>query len=127
MTKLRCIILPAATLVAALLLTGCAGAPADGGSYKDVTALKDAFVKAGGTCDGWSTHNKSLLADTAGACGGDYALSVYDDMEKMKLWVDTQRMMSRPGAVVGKNWTISGINPQPVHDKLGGELIDKKK
>jgi hypothetical protein len=91
-------------------------------SYR-VTELKDAFVKAGGTCDDWSTHNKSILADSAGACGDAYALSVYDDMENMKLWVDTTRMMSRPGVVVGKNWTISGVNPKPVHDKLGGELI----
>jgi hypothetical protein len=124
MKTFRSMALPAAA--AALLLTGCGGAaPPDGGSYANVTDLKDAFVKAGGTCDDWSTHNKSILADSAGACGDAYALSVYDDMEKMKLWVDAERKMSRPGAVVGKNWTISGINPKPVHDKLGGELISK--
>ncbi|HEX9226187.1 MAG TPA: hypothetical protein VF885_05970, partial [Arthrobacter sp.] len=86
---------------------------------------KDAFVKAGGTCNDWSTHNKSVLAATAGACGGDYALSVYDDIEKRDLWVDTARKLSSGSSVAGKNWTVSGTDAKTVHDKLGGELIEK--
>lgn len=127
MTTFRRITLPATALAAALLLTGCTGGPpADGGSFSDVTALKDAFVKAGGTCDNWSTHNKSLLASSAGSCGDAYALSVYEDMDKRDQWVETMRTLNIGGTVAGKNWTISGTDAKPVHDKLGGELLDKK-
>ncbi|MET1155083.1 hypothetical protein [Arthrobacter sp.] len=115
----------AAAAAVALLLSGCGGPPADGGSFANVTELKDAFVKAGGTCDNWSTHNKSILAATAGSCGDKYAFAVYDDMDNMATWVDTNRVM-KLGGVVGKNWTISCVDPSPVHDKLGGELLPQK-
>lgn len=114
----------AALACLALLLTGCGGAPADGGSYKDATALKDALIKAGGTCDDWDAHNKSTLAESSGSCGEKFALSVYSDPENLKLWVDTTKKLGS-NAVVGKNWAISGLEAESVHKLLGGELLGK--
>lgn len=116
----------AALACLALLLTGCGGAsaPADGGSYKDATALKDALIRAGGACDDWEAHNKSTLAETSGSCGEKFALSVYSDPENQKLWVDTTKKL-KSNAVVGKNWTVSGLEAESVHKLLGGELLGK--
>lgn len=116
----------AALAFLALLLTACGGssAPADGGSYADATALKDAIIKAGGSCDDWEAHNKSTLAETSGSCGQKFALSVYSDSESQKLWVDTTKKL-KSNAVVGKNWTVSGLEAESVHKLLGGELLGK--
>jgi uncharacterized protein YgiB involved in biofilm formation len=121
----RSISLPAFGVAAALLLTGCGGPPADGGSYKNVTELKDAFVKAGGTCDGWEAHNKTILATTSGRCGTKFALGVFADPENMALQVSTFESV-HVLAAVGKNWIISGLDAASAHDKLGGELVGKK-
>jgi hypothetical protein len=46
-------------------------------------------------------------------------------MDDMATWVNTNRVM-KLGGVVCKNWTISGVDPSPVHDKLGGELLPQE-
>lgn len=125
MKTFRSLMLPAMALGAALLLSACGGPPADGGSYKTATELKDALVKAGISCDDWDPHNKSTLADTSGSCGDHYAISVYDDMENLAMWVETNKALKTNG-VAGKNWTISGTDSKSVHDKLGGELLGRK-
>lgn len=124
MKSFRKTALPAA-VAAILLLTGCGSSvPADGGSYKTATDLKDAFVKAGGQCDNWDNHNKTILAATSGQCGKKFALSVFDDTENFELQVSTMRPFGN--LVIGKNWVISGLEAASVHKLLGGELVTKK-
>ena len=126
MTKFRRITLSATGLLAALLLTGCAGgAPSDGGSYKNATELKDAFIKAGGECSPWNGHNKTVLATTSGSCGTAFVVGVFEDPENLAVQVSTFKEIG-VAAVVGKNWVFSGTDAASVRDKLGGELIGKK-
>lgn len=109
-----------------LLLTGCGGAsaPADGGSFDSAAELKDALVKAGGTCDDWDEHNKSVLADSSGSCGEKWALAVYSDPKNLELWSETITEL-KADAVVGKNWSVSGKDAANVQKLLGGELLGK--
>jgi hypothetical protein len=104
---------------------GPAAPPADGGSFANVGELKAALVKAGGKCDDWEQHDKSVLAETSGNCGDKFALSVYSDLENRDLWIDTAKKV-KANAVAGKNWTISGTEAAEVHKLLGGELIAGK-
>lgn len=116
----------ASAALATVLLSGCGGgAPADGGSYKTATELKDAFVKAGGKCDNWEAHNKTSLATTSGSCGDDFALGVYEDSKNLDTTTGVFKKLGI-SAVIGKNWVMSGVDAASAHKLLGGELIAKK-
>jgi hypothetical protein len=127
MTSVRLITSIIAACGIALTASACGASapPADGGSFANVTELKDALVKAGGKCDDWEEHNKSVLAETSGNCGGKFALGVYSNLKNRDLWVDTAKKL-KTDAVAGKNWTISGLEAAEVHKLLGGELISGK-
>lgn len=113
------------TAAAAALLTGCgASVPADGGTYKNVSELKDAFVKSGIGCEDWDEHNKSVLAASSGSCGEKYTIGVYDDPSNLKMQIEMFRQLE-VNSVIGKNWVASGTNAKAVHEKLGGEIITK--
>lgn len=115
---------------AAVLLAGCGGPPADGGSYNTATELKDAFVKAGGQCDEWKPDSDPPFADaTAGSCGrpgsDDYLLYVFAD-KKDRNFIVTKMADVGVAAVAGLNWMILGSDEAAAHKLLGGELIPEK-
>lgn len=117
-------IIAACGLALTAFACGPAAPPADGGTFANVTERKDALVKAGGKCDGWEEHNKSVLAGTSGNCGDKFALGVYSDLENRDRWVETAKKI-KTNAVAGMNWIISGTEAAEVHKLLGGELITK--
>ena len=120
--------LPAALslLLSAVLLVGCSSAPpADGGSYESATALKDALVKAGGTCDDWDPSNKVKFAKSSGTCGQKYALTVFNDDGMFETWRDGVKQLGLR-VNVGKNWAISGTDEEEIQKKLGGEITEGK-
>lgn len=113
-------------LLSAALFTGCAGGPpAGGGTFESATDVKDALVKAGGTCDNWSADNKVLKAKSSGTCGTGYAIAVYDDTVNLASWRELIKTLELSG-LSGKNWGISGTIPEDVQKKLGGDVITGK-
>lgn len=119
-----------ATLIAATLaLTGC-GPDESGGSYNDVEALRDAFVKAGGNCDEWDQTNKVLGAAQSGECGMDTVLSTYLNHDAVQDRIaDTKDSIF--GAMgddwlTGENWIINGENIEELQRKLGGQVVSFK-
>lgn len=118
--------LTAVLLSTALLVTGCsAGPPAGGGTHESATEVKDAFVKAGGTCENWTAGNKVKAAKSSGTCGEKYSISVYDDTAELTSWRSLIKTLDLNG-LSGKNWAISGEVPEDVQKKLGGDVITGK-
>lgn len=112
--------------LAAALLAGCAGGPpAGGGTYESAAEVKDAFVKAGGTCDDWIADNKVLKAKSSGNCGEKFAIAVYDDPASLTDWRALFKSLKLDG-ISGKNWAIAGKVPEDVQKKLGGDVITGK-
>lgn len=109
-------------LVSAVLLTGCTPPPAGGGTYETATEVKDALVKAGGTCDDWVDDNKVLKAKSSGNCGTKYAVMVYDDPAALTSWRAMIKSLKVNG-ISGKNWAISGSVHEDVQKKLGADVI----
>lgn len=113
-------------LLSAALLVGCSSAPpADGGTYESATDLKDALVKAGGTCDNWDPGNKVTFAKSSGTCGNKYALTVFDDDSTFEKWRDGMKQLGLQ-VNVGKNWAISGTDKEEIQKKLGGKITEGK-
>lgn len=116
-----------ATLVAtSLLFTGC-GPDKTGGSYDDVEALRDAFVKAGGSCDDWNLSNKVNGAAQSGECGTDTVLSTYltHDAVQDRIAETKESIFGEMGGewLTGENWVINTDDVRGIQKKMGGTIV----
>ncbi|GAB2742344.1 hypothetical protein [Sinomonas soli] len=102
--------------------------PQDGGSYASLAALKDAYIKAGDTCETLTPTNVKRTAES-GRCGQVWLetyVSHADAAATVQDWKDT---FSRPDSpqetpmLVGQNWIIQAPDAAQLQTKLGGQLV----
>lgn len=137
-------------LAGALTLSGCAGStatitatveptptptvtapPADGGTYSTVTALKAAYVQAGGECPEFKQTNQITLAAESAECSTNTVISTYlssSDISQViqnvkKLNADLKLTGSSNSWLVGENWVINSPTSAEMQEKLGGKLV----
>ncbi len=116
-------------LIVILLLAGCAAATpaADGGSYGSVEDLRDAYVAAGGDCDGWSQDNQVTLAAESGVCDSNTVLSTYTSQDAKEEIVATVKavgdVIGGYSLLVGVNWIINSPDAKDAREVLGGTLV----
>ncbi|MCS4593545.1 hypothetical protein KTJ89_11190 [Brevibacterium sediminis] len=112
--------------IAALVLAGCGPDPS-GGSYNDVEALRDAFVKAGGECEEWKQTDKVLGAAQSGECGTNTVLSTYltHDAVQDRIASTKDSIFGAMGDdwLTGENWIINGGNIDELQKKMGGQIV----
>jgi len=135
------------TLAVSLLLLGCARVeptcprcpqvtcpdpakaqtPPQPSVYIDITALRDAAVKAGLPCNNWEQNNHVEGATESASCGADSVLSIY------ATGVDKQIAIARVRAVhsrfkldmlllVGPNWVVNARRAYQLQEHMGGEI-----
>lgn len=119
--------LPILILVAsAVALHGCGPDPS-GGSYNDVEALRDAFVKAGGECEEWEQTDKVLGAAQSGECGMNTVLSTYltHDAVQDRIAETKDSIFGEMGDdwLTGENWIINGGDIDELQKKMGGQVV----
>ena len=133
--------------IAMLLLAGCSSSTSDSSSassspsasasltsYSNAADLRDAYVKAGGSCSSWN-HDKSLWnpawnAVDAGACGAlyDAVFTIFHTPGEVTTWADKyQDVFTTPTRLlVGDNWLIipdQTLNTTAIAKALGGKQV----
>jgi hypothetical protein len=114
-----------------LLLTGCSASSAKTAkpaapkaTYATVTALRDAFVKAGGSCDDWNETDVVTVAAQSGDCSDSTVLSIYVSQTSRDQIVNFAKTSGVAAhLLVGKNWIINTPNPQKYVKNLGGTVV----
>ena len=114
----------AATLTTVVALAGCGVPPADGGTYKSATQVKNALLESGGICEQWDPHNKIILASSSGSCGKDLIIGVYNDAQNFEQQKSFRKELNLQ-PLIGKNWIVSGTRAADVQKLIGGELTAK--
>lgn len=136
-------------LAGVLALSGCAGStvaapatveptptptvtapPANGGSYSTVTALKAAYLKAGGACPEFKQTNQITLAAESAECSSNTVISTYlssSDISQViqnvkKLNADL-KLTGGNSWLVGENWVINSPTSVEMQEKLGGKVV----
>lgn len=120
-----------ALAAAILLLAGCSSNASPKptptkpkASYSSVVELRDAFVKAGGSCPNWVQADRVKLAAQSGDCSGNVVLSTYLSTDLRDEAVTTLKSFgSGIHLLVGKNWVINTPNPESFTEKLGGTVV----
>lgn len=114
--------------VAGLALTGCDGQPP--ATYDGAEALRDAYVKAGGTCDNWAQENKIGGAAQSGSCDSSVVVSTYltKDAVQQRVADTKDSWVGQLGGswLVGENWIINpgkGVDVEALRSKLGGTVV----
>lgn len=109
--------------------------PADGGTYGSVAALRDAYVKAGGTCPDFQQRDQMKLAAESAECDSSTVLSTFLSSEEVNQQIKLTRGFisavreKAPNApagepwLVGKNWILNVKEPEKFQDKLGGQIV----
>lgn len=102
-------------------------------SYDSVVGLRDAYVKAGGSCDGWQQTDKISSALESGECGTDTVLSIYVDRDEAKAAADNLVSIAselggqEASVLVGPNWVVNNDADSdgllPYKRKLGGTIV----
>ncbi|TQJ35578.1 hypothetical protein [Arthrobacter sp. SLBN-122] len=136
-------------LTGVLALFGCAGSttdatpavkptptptvsapPADGGTYATVTALKAAFVKAGGACPDFKQTNKITLAAESAECSTNTVISTYVSSNDISQLIQTVKKLNADlkttggnSWLVGANWVINSPVSANMQEKLGGKIV----
>ena len=116
-----------------MLLAGCGGpAVQKDASYKDVLALKDAYVAADVVskpdCQDKPTQDaKADQGWQALTCGSNTVLVVFDNtaaLDKMTAQ-DAKYKTPREAILVGPNWEVRGpeLEIKDLQGKLGGSLL----
>lgn len=120
-----------AVLATIAILTFAACTPAPPTKYDDVTALREAFMKAGGTCNDWEQTNRVNGAAQSGTCDISSVLSVYLSREATEKRVaDTHASWvgSLSGDwLVGDNWIIATNDVAGMKERLGGTIVSFRK
>lgn len=128
-------VIAAVGLVAAL--AGCGSAatssasapPADGGTFGTVADLRDAFTRAGGTCDNWKeAASPTFSAAQQGNCNY-LTFSTYATDDDKQVYITYFRDYSAGGnnaILVGQNWLILGAADliAEAESLLGGVVVD---
>lgn len=118
-------------ILIATSLSGCGGSDSDDETFESVEALKDAYVKAGGSCDSWSQDDQIETALESGSCDDDTRLSIYSThlraLESVRITNSSVGDMigyeNLNDSLVGSNWVInSDENLAEVQVRLGGEI-----
>lgn len=116
----------AATILVGVFLAGCSP-DESGGTYEDVTELRDAFVRAGGECEDWTQSNEILGASQSGECGTDAVLSVYLNQQAVqdRIAETKDSIFGSSGAewLAGENWIINAPNVKGLQSSLGGQIV----
>lgn len=114
--------LAAAALIVASL-AGCTTGVTQ--SFDSVGKLKDAYMAAGGVCDGtWKQDNVISKAAQSGVCGDDVVLSVYDSATDRDAVLKQAKAFGLDDTtwLVGPNWIVNSPSVKKVAPKLGGEV-----
>jgi hypothetical protein len=107
----------------------------DGGSYGTVIALRDAWIKAGAKCGGWTEDPDQVMPKAAqsGECG-DWSLGTYATQSDKQWFVHyVQNQAAADGdddptaLLVGKNWIVYGPQSEvaEMQPKFGGTEVDR--
>lgn len=121
----------AAGIACAALLTGCGTTIQKDASYKDVMALRDAYVAAGivtdPKCEDKPTQDvKATQGWQATTCGQNTVLLVADNSATLSDMVakDVKYKTARNAVLVGPNWEARGpeFEIKGLQGKLGGQL-----
>jgi hypothetical protein len=108
-------------------LVGC-GQLGGGGAFDDISQLKQAFEKAGGSCLQWNESNKVTSALQSGDCNSETVLMLFGSSEEALERAEDLRDMSlsfgfEPNLLVGENWLINSNQVESVQPAMGGTLI----
>lgn len=116
-----------ALLAAASLTTAGCAAEKPKATYDNASDLKDAFVKAGGSCDQWKQTNKVQIASQSGECGTSTVLSVYlsSDAVERRIEATKSSIFGSTGDdwLVGENWIVNSPDARQYQEKLGGRIV----
>lgn len=121
----------AAGIASAALLTGCGTTIQKDASYKDVMALRDAYVAAAivsdPKCQDKPTQDaKADQGWQATTCGANTVLLVADNSATLNKMVsqDVKYKTARDAVLVGPNWEARGpeFEIKDLQGKLGGKL-----
>lgn len=112
--------------------TATVGGPANGGTYAEVSGLRDAAVDAGLDCQAWeltSNPTSDLIGSGSGSCSSSAMLTIYEEgipPQGMESVVDSlQEAGAGYSFLVGENWVIISPDAEDLQDHLGGKLIFK--
>ena len=117
-----------AKLVLALTLVGCGQSGGGVSAFDDISQLKEAFEKAGGSCLQWNQSNKVTSALQSGDCNSETVLMLFGSSEEAKERAEEIRAMyigfgTEPNLLLGENWLINSKQVNSVHPAMGGTLI----
>lgn len=121
----------AAAAACATLLSACGTTIQKDASYKDVMALRDAYVAAGVVsdhkCEDKPTQDaKADQGWQATTCGSNTVLVVFDNSAALDKMVaqDVKFKTARNAVLVGSNWEARGpeFEMKDLQGKLGGTL-----
>lgn len=104
--------------------------PAGGGTYSTVTALKNAYVKAGGACPDFVQTNKVTLAAESAECSKDTVISTYVSSSDISQLIQNVKKLNAElkstggnSWLVGENWVINSPKASGMQGKLGGKVV----
>lgn len=121
----------ATALGGAALLSGCGATVQKDASYKDVMALRDAYVAAAVVkdpkCEDKPTQDaKADQGWQATTCGANTVLVTFDNSAALEKMVaqDVKFKEARVAILVGPNWEVRGpeFEVKDLQAKLGGQL-----
>lgn len=119
----------------ALMLSGCSAGPksmeASGSAatypstYRSVEELRDAFVRAGGSCDHWEQDNVVKAAAESGRCSESNVLSIYTSKAEVDRAVQLFKSLGSIDAklLVGENWIINDPAVGDLPEEFGGTFV----
>jgi hypothetical protein len=117
-----------ATLVLAFSLVGCGQSGGGVTAFDDISQLKEAFEKAGGSCLDWNQSNNVSSALQSADCNSETVLMLFSSTEEAKEQAEELRNMYlgfglSPNLLLGENWLINSKQVNSVHSAMGGTLI----
>jgi hypothetical protein len=97
-------------------------------AFDDISQLKEAFEKAGGSCLEWNQSNNVSSALQSADCNSETVLMLFASPEGAKERAEELRAMYigfdlEPNLLLGENWLINSKQVNPVHPAMGGTLI----
>lgn len=94
-------------------------------TYRSVEELKDAFVKAGGTCDNWNQSNQVVLANESGTCSDQNVLSIYASESAVDEALEAYKSLGSTDStlLIGENWIINDPSVKDLDPAIGGTFF----
>lgn len=118
----------AGAAVVAFIVSGCASQPEvvePQARYDTVIELRNAYVKAGGSCKQYDEHNRVTNAAQSADCNESTVLSIYLSEAKRDETIDTLKdvAVTEISLLVGENWIINTKDPEAYVEALGGTVV----